>query len=569
MQMTSRKFGVRQVSAWKAIAESYEAMRVFVLLPFFLVAMSGRSSAQRSSGPVDSSLTYEMRNAVSAAQHGDETRAMTLTKALLDKHPDFGPALKLEGMLLEDMGKGAEAAVPYQKALKLSPNDTELLLNLGIYHLVTGDKDQAISLFVRLLKIKPRDGDALYYLAQAYYLKGNNDLALKTIRECIRIEPENASVQQKYGELLCSSEDNEGALRWLLKAQHTDSTLDRLDFDLGVASYKGMHLDDAEKYSTKAVELKPDDLNSLALLATVDMKLSHWADAENLFQKMLSVNKDDVSSLLGLGHCELELANYQASIDALNHLLQLDPTQMLAHFYLSRDYVGLGKTAEAQREADLHSRMMERASSTASPGDMAHEKLIWEKARKLLIDNDEAAALQLFRIDSKGPHATAGEPYVFVGALYLFMGRPEDATRNLKLALKIEPAVRGAYTYLGILALQEGDLIAAEGEFQTELAHDPTYQVAVAELGEVKYRQGNWSGAVDLLSRSRTAEPSLLYMLCDSYFRLGKVKDADITAELLATYSKGDPDVLQGLTDLLNRNQQTELAQRLATTVTR
>lgn len=268
--------------------------------------------------------------------------------------------------------------------------------------------------------------------------------------------------------------------------------------------------------------------------------------------------------MLGLGHCELELKNYQASINALNHLLQLDPTQMLAHFYLSRDYSGLGKTAQAQQEARLHSRMMQLASSAAAPNDSAHEKVIWAKARELLTDGHEAAALQLFRSDSVGPSATPGEPYVFIGALYLYMGRPEDAVRNLKHAMAVEPSVQGAHTYLGILALQQGDLNTAESEFQTELAHAPDYQLAVAEMGEVRYRQGRWADAADQLSRSRTIEPSLLYMLCDSYFHMGKVSDADVTAELLSAYAKDNPQVLQGTIDLLNRNNQSALAQRLS-----
>lgn len=526
------------------------------------------STAQTATRGTATSAAEEMRVAVSAAEHGQEPQALALTNALLEKHPEFEPALKLQGMLLEDLGRNADAAIPYQKALKLSPNDTELLLKVGIYHLVTGDRDEAIRLFLRLFKIKPRDGDALYYLAQAYYLKGDTQHALATIRACMKIEPDNASVLQKYGELLCSSGDNDGAMLWLLKAKRADPTLDRLDFDLGVASFKGMHLEDALSYSTKALELEPNNSNALALLASVDMKLLRWQEAAAIFQRLLTVNNDDVSSLLGLGHCELEMKNYEASIDALNHVLRVDPTQMLAHFYLSRDFMGLGKTAEAQHEADLHSRMMERDWSAASAGDTAQEKIIWEKARKLLSEDHEAEALQLFRADSRGPNATPGEPYVLVGALYVYMGRPADARRSLKHAEEIEPTARGAKTYLGILALQEGDLSTAESEFEAELARDPNYEMAAAELGEVRYDQSRWAEAADQLARSRTVEPSLLYMLCDSYFRLGKVKDADLTAELLTAYAKGDREIIQGLVDLLNRNQQVELAQSISGKIT-
>lgn len=525
------------------------------------IAVSG---AQTSSHPTNPTPAAQLHEAIAAAQHGDAQRALALTHTLLAGHPDFAPALKFQGALLEDMGNGPEAAASYQQALKLAPNDPELLFKVGVYQLVAGDRDQAIALFVHRLKLVPNDGDTLFYLAQAYHLKGDNELALKTIRDCLKAEPNEVTVWQKYGELLTSSGDNEAGMKWLLKAQHADPTLDRIDYDLGVASYKNMDLTAAADYSRKAAQQHPNDFNALSLLATVDVKLAQWQDAEPVFQRLLAAKPDDISSLLGLGHCELELKNYQLAADTLEKLLQQDPTQILAHFYLSRAYVGLGRTADAQHEADLHSKMLEQASSVAPEGDTALENATWAQARQLLTERKEPEALQLFRERSKGPYATPGGPYVLVGTLYLTMGKPEEAERVLKQAMVVDPHVRGAHTYLGMLALQQGDLDKAGSEFKAELAEDPNYQTAVAELGEVRYRQGRWADAIEQLTRSRTMAPSLLYMLCDSYFQLGKIKDADLTAELLIDYSKKDPEVMRGTIDLLNRNQQTELAQRLS-----
>ena len=58
--------------------------------------------------------------------------------------------------------------------------------------------------------------------------------------------------------------------------------------------------------------------------------------------------------------------------------------------------------------------------------------------------------------------------------------------------------------------------------------------------------------------------PELLYMLCDAYFHLGKVSDADLTAETMAAYGRNKPEVMKELNELLLRNGQTELAQRLS-----
>jgi lipoprotein NlpI len=150
--------------------------------------------------------------------------------------------------------------------------------------------------------------------------------------------------------------------------------------------------------------------------------------------------------------------------------------------------------------------------------------------------------------------------------MYLYLGDPANGLRNLQRALEIEPKVRGAHTYLGIYDLQQGKLSEAEKEFTAEIANDPNYQTAVAELGVVRYKQQRWAEAVDQLSRSHTRTPTLLLTLSDSYFHLGKVKEANLTAEIVAAYARDDQETMDSLIELLNSNGQMELARRLAGT---
>jgi Tfp pilus assembly protein PilF len=545
-------------------ARSLNPITIHRLLPSLLLCWSVASlSAQTVASPNNQALMSQLHEAIMIADRGDENRALALTRDLLVRHPNFEPALKFQGALLEDLGNESDALASFQAALKLAPADPELLFKVGLYQLQTGHTAEAINLLARALKYSPRDRDTLYYLAQAYHLNGDNDLALKTIQECLKVDPDNASVWQKYGELLCSSGDNQAAMQWLLKAQQSDPTLDRIDFDLGVASFRSMDLDNALQYSEQAAQRKPNDLTAQALLAAVYVKLGKWQNAKPIFQSILQVKPDDVPSLLGLGQCELELKNYQQAATLLEQLLRQDPTQILAHFYLSRAYAGLGRTADAKYEADLHRTMLEQASSAGPQADTAQENKVWEQARQLLLANKESAALQLFRDQSKGPFATPAGSYVLTGTLYSSIDKPSDAERCLHKALQLDPSVRGAHTSLGLLALQQNNLDKAENEFKAELAIHPNDQSALAELGEIRYHQGRWADAASLLSKSKTMVPSLLYILCDSYFHLGDVKNADLTAELLVTYAKDQPAALQGVIDLLNRNQQQDLARKL------
>ncbi len=506
----------------------------------------------------------QIHQALNLAQHGDKQGAMDIVLRLLEQHPDFAPALKLKGMLLEEAGHTSEAAAAYEGALKHAPNDGDLLLKVGIYKLAAGQKEEAIKLLQQCIRILRADGDAQYYLAQAYHLNGQDDLALRAIRQSVKSEPDNISVWQKYGELLCGTGDCESGLRWLLKAQHSDATLPRIDYDIAATDYKLMDLAGTAQYAARAVLSQPNDVNALQLLATADVKLARWQEARNTFERILTFRPDDVEALLGLGQCEVELKNYPAAVDRLQSVLQLDPTRLLAHFYLSRAFAAMGRTAEAQHEAALHQLMMEQMTFVRSLESENREGPIRAQARQLLAEHREADALQLYREHFKGTAATQADAYVFIGKLYLFLGETEAGLRNLRHALEIQPTVRGAHTYEGILALKQGDLKTAENDFQAELANDPNYQVAIAERGEVRYRQGLWSDAAEQLARSRTTTPELLYMLCDSYFHVGKVPEANLTAETVAAYGRNNPEVMKELNELLIRNGQTELAQHLS-----
>ena len=308
-----------------------------------------------------------------------------------------------------------------------------------------GRKEEAIKLLEHCIRILPGDGDAHYYLAQAYHLNGQDKLALRAIQLSLKAEPDNTSVWQKYGELLCSTGDCAAGLKWLLKAQHSDATLPRIDYDIAAADFKLMDLAGASQYAAHAVESQPNDVTALQLLATADMKLAKWQEAKHAFERILAFKTDDIDSLLGLGQCELELKNYPAAVDKFQSVLRLDPTRLRAHFYLSRTFAAMGRTADAEHEAALHQLMMEQATFVRSVESEEREDPIKAQARQLLRDHRETEALQVYREHFKGSAATSADAYVFIGKLYLFMGNTDDGLRCLHHALQVQPTVRGAH----------------------------------------------------------------------------------------------------------------------------
>jgi tetratricopeptide (TPR) repeat protein len=552
---------IREARSLRLTLLIWAAMMLFGPAAPALEAQSTHVASQPSAS--ESLSMQQLHQALRLAQSGDRQGAMASTLQLLERNPAFAPALKLKGMLLEQAGQSSEAAATYEQALQVAPNDPDLLLKTGIYALAAGDRERAISRLRRCAEILPGDGDAQFYLAQAYHLNGQDDRALTAIRQSLKAEPDNPAVWQKYGELLCGTGDCNGGLTWLLKAEHADTSLPRIDYDIANTNYKLMDIAGAVAYARRAVQMQPKDFEALRLLATANAKLANWEEALKGFEQMVSIKSDDVVALLGIGQCKLELKDYDGALQSLQSALRLDPTRLLAHFYLSRAYAGMGRKPDADHEAALHQLMMEQATFARSTAQDEHEQSIKAQARQLLRAHREQSALSLYQAHFKGSSATLADAYVFIGKLYLFQDKTYDGLRCLHQALKLQPTVRGAHSNEGILALKLGDLSRAESEFQAELVNDPSYQLAIAELGEVRYHQGRWAEAAEQLAKSKTTTPELLYMLCDSYFHLGKVAEANLNAEAMAAYARNKPDVMRGLIELLNRNQQTKLANKL------
>ena len=539
-------------------------IRPFLCCVTFALAVS--PAVSQPAPQANATLMHQMQQAAEAAQHGDASKALALTNAIVEQHPAFEPALKMQGMLLEQSGRNAEASVAYQKALKLAPNDADILYSLGVFELVSSHYPESIALLTHHLKLKPRDSDAFFYLAQAHHLNNDNALALTSIRQALKLDPNNPSVWQKYGEFLLTSGETQEATQWLLKAQKADPSLNHIDYDLGSAQLKLMDLASAAQSLNRAVQLHPNDENSLALLASAELKQGHWQQAKEAFHNFLTTKPENPEALLGLGQCEVALKDNQAAIDTLNNVLLIDPRQLQAHFYLSRAYAALGKSEESQHEAALHHLMMEQATFVRTDETEQRESAIQAETRQLLKAHHEAEALKLYQDHFKQASATLADAYTYIGKINLFSGHTADGLRCLHHALQLQPTVRGARTYEGILNLKQGDLDAAEKLFQAELANDPSYQTAIAELGEVRYRQGKWSEASDYLAKSKTMTPELLYMQADADFHLGNIKDADLTLETASAYGRDNAHLMQGILDLLKRNGQTELAEHLAPT---
>ena len=124
---------------------------------------------------------------------GDPRRAAELYEKLVSRSPEITELNNL-GTAYLLVGRYAEAARRFRKALKLTPGSPSALLNLADAELLVGHQQEASALYRQVLEQIDRDpqpGKLLTVRAQALAHLGRAPEAVAAVQEAVRLEPES------------------------------------------------------------------------------------------------------------------------------------------------------------------------------------------------------------------------------------------------------------------------------------------------------------------------------------------------------------------------------------------
>jgi len=119
----------------------------------------------------------------------------------------------------------------------------------------------------------------------------------------------------------------------------------------------------AEMYLKEMVKMKPDDLDSYTMLASVYSKQRNYTSAISAYQKVLELSPDSDSVYMGMGTVYLNMMKYKEAIPPLTKAVELNPENKEAYFYI-------GNAHEQLREFDKAAAAYEKyiASNPEDPG---------------------------------------------------------------------------------------------------------------------------------------------------------------------------------------------------------
>ncbi len=226
-------------------------------------------------------IAFDTRNreVVTLFMAGRLDEAVALAKANLKERPDMAGASLQLAYLERARGNLPAAVEAARRAVFLKPLDAEAVSLLGAYLTEFGRPQEAIATLEPYVKVTAPDFDVLTALGLAYSSSGRIPQAREAFLKARDADPSNATGLVNLGTLELMAGNRDAARGALEQALELDSSIAKAYNTLGVMAAQEGRIFEAIARWRKAVELNPNDYQTLFNLATTLEKQGDLAGA--------------------------------------------------------------------------------------------------------------------------------------------------------------------------------------------------------------------------------------------------------------------------------------------------
>ncbi|MCA6107962.1 tetratricopeptide repeat protein [Bradyrhizobium cenepequi] len=323
----------------------------------------------------------------------------------------------------------AEAATVY-------PEHAGLATNLGIAHQLFHRLDEAVICLQRAAALAPRNSEIKLALSHALLSRGDVAEARAITEAAVQQEPGNARAALQLG---------------------------TIDLALGDRS-------SAEVGLLRALELAPDDPDTLRNLSALMLERSRFDEALNLAERAHLRAPLDTAGLLHLAYCHAATGQWPQAEGSCKRLLAYAPAHLGARELLARVMIAKGEVDRAIAEFTRFVRARKSDPSAA---------LGLARILQLVGRFDEALALASYVADTRPDDETAKS---LKSTLELTLGRfptPEAGAPALVTRVVV-PATTGALEFVALVRL----LRQLASQQVVRVVAEPHYQALLTSLAE-------------------------------------------------------------------------------------
>ncbi|HEV2104041.1 MAG TPA: tetratricopeptide repeat protein [Candidatus Acidoferrum sp.] len=488
------------------------------------------------------SALREYNHGLEEARAGKNTAAVQNFQSAIKEDNQFALAYVKLAQAYSDLGQDEDAEPAAQKAVALSaslPMQEKYLIQAG-YDRIEKDYPKAIEAYQNLIKVSPDNTDYLFDLGMAYENTGAYDKAKEMFAKVVELDPKRIAGLRSLGRVQIESGNSQAGLEYLTRAQalsielQDDAERAQILQAMGVAYSTMQRPDDALKNLQESLEiktklgLKKGIADSLQMIGSIydatgksDLALKNYNQALAI-RRELGDKQGTANVLSDLGDFYVEHGKYDDALrlfkESLGSQIEIHNDQMqgqvlnnIGNTYFSKsDYENartyferalqvreklkvpsdIADTLNNLAETSMRTGQFEQAQDQylrvldlrRSSGDTRGAALASSGLGTLFgyqgrygaaVGAQQDAVKGLTEVKEQGFYST--EVLTAYGYALAQAGRGDEATKALADALsaaradKNQPQIGTALTYQGDNAYYRGDLKAAAAAYQESM----------------------------------------------------------------------------------------------------
>jgi tetratricopeptide (TPR) repeat protein len=286
---------------------------------------------------------------------GDYAGAIPELRAALDAQRNLWKIQALLGMAEDGVGdepasrNDLETAFPHLNEEKVQLDAGHALLNL---YSASGDLDKAADVVAILVAARPTDASLLYLSYRIH-----SDLANRAILTMAIVNPESAELHQAMARELAVQGKTDEAIVDYREALRINPRLQGAHTELGDLFYhssdRKLKAEAASEFQA-AIEVNPKDEKAelaIGVLAAQSGDLKAAYVDESLAVKL---EPNDTDACTELAKVLIQMDQKDDARMLLEHAVEIDPSNYVAHFRLGTLYRQQGRTGEAKHQVELY-----------------------------------------------------------------------------------------------------------------------------------------------------------------------------------------------------------------------
>jgi len=232
-------------------------------------------------------LDAAIEDVVSRYQQGDLPGAITQARVVVAQRPDMPLSLQHLAFLLREAGdlKGAVAAL--RRSVAVAPEDIDGVGLLGGYLNELGQPREAVRLLAPYVERKAPDLDVMMAYGAALAQAGQGQQALAVFERARGIDPTNPMPLANAGTVHLMQHDYDRARQAMEAALALDPGLSRAHNALGVVAMETGHRAEAIEHWKRAVELNPNEFDTLFNLGKILRSEGREAEARAYLERFV------------------------------------------------------------------------------------------------------------------------------------------------------------------------------------------------------------------------------------------------------------------------------------------